>query len=159
MSNAIDYGRWICLGFILFVMLVSFIVELTVPTSFGTTTIVSFIPGAFIAGFMQFQWWLPLIEVGIAIVLWVAIYYVMYKVFRINRKGRKQQDFVDTLQNLETTLIKNTSNFNGTQEFGEIKIDDKQYLVLPADEQTQIESNSLIKIISVKGNVCYVREV
>lgn len=68
-------------------------------------------------------------------------------------------DFVDTLKNLETTLIENTSNFNGKQEFGEIKIDDKQYLVLPADEHTGIEKNSLIRIISVRGNICYVRKV
>lgn len=159
MIENVDLGRWISLGIILFIMLVSFIVELTIPASFGTTTIVSLIPGAFIAGFVDFKWWLPLVELGVAIVLWITIYYVMYKVFRINRKGKKQQDFIDGLQNLEITLVKNTSNFNGTQEFGEIRIDDKQYLVLPADEQTQIESNSLVKIISVKGNVCYVREV
>lgn len=159
MIETVDLGRWISLGIIIFIMLVSLVVELTVPAAFGTTTIVSLIPGAFIAGFMDFKWWLPLVELGIAIVLWVVIYYVMYKVFRINKRGRKQEDFVDGLQNLETTLIKNTSNFNGTQEFGEIKIDDKQYLVLPADDQTQIESNSLIKVISVKGNVCYVRKV
>lgn len=159
MIETVDLGRWISLGIIIFIMLVSLVVELTVPAAFGTTTIVSLIPGAFIAGFMDFKWWLPLVELGIAIVLWVVIYYVMYKVFRINKRGRKQEDFVDGLQNLETTLIKNTSNFNGTQEFGEIKIDDKQYLVLPVDDQTQIESNSLIKVISVKGNVCYVRKV
>lgn len=159
MIETVDLGRWISLGIIIFIMLVSLIVELTVPAAFGTTTIVSLIPGAFIAGFMDFKWWLPLVELGIAIVLWIVIYYVMYKVFHINKRGRKQEDFVDGLQNLETTLIKNTSNFNGAQEFGEIKIDDKQYLVLPADDQTQIESNSLIKVISVKGNVCYVRKV
>lgn len=159
MIESVDLGRWISLGIILFIMLISLIVELSVPAAFGTTTIVSLIPSAFIAGFMDFKWWLPFVELGIAIVLWLVIYYLMYKVFRINKRGKRQQDFVDSLENLETTLVKNTSNFNGTQEFGEIRIDDKQYLVLPADEQTQIETNSLIKIISVKGNVCYVRKV
>ncbi|MBD5446018.1 MAG: hypothetical protein HDR31_01730 [Mycoplasma sp.] len=159
MVDQIDLGRWISLGIIIFIMIISLIVELAAPATFGTTTIVSLIPSAFVAGFMEFRWWLPLLELSMAIVLWVLIYWLMYKVFKINSKGKRQMDFVDTLKNLETTLIENTSNFNGKQEFGEIKIDDKQYLVLPADEHTGIEKNSLIRIISVRGNICYVRKV
>lgn len=159
MVESVDLGRWISLGIIIFIMIISLIVELAAPATFGTTTFVSLLPSAFIAGFMDFRWWLPFLELGLAIILWILIYCLMYKVFKINLKGKRQMDFVDTLKNLETTLVKNTSNYNGVQEFGEIKIDDKQYLVLPADDQTEIKTNSLIKIVSVKGNICYVRKV
>ncbi|MDE5553151.1 MAG: hypothetical protein K2I67_01240 [Malacoplasma sp.] len=159
MVEQIELGKWISLGIIIFIMIISLIVELTSPATFGTTTIVSLIPSAFVAGFVEFRWWLPLLELGMAIVLWVLIYCLMYKVFKINLKGKKQMDFIDTLKNFETTLIENTCNFEGRQEFGEIRIDDKQYLVLPADDHTWIEKNSLIRIVSVKGNICYVRKV
>ncbi|MDE5545100.1 MAG: hypothetical protein K2N92_00655 [Malacoplasma sp.] len=154
-----EIGNWVSLGIILFAMLVSLIVEIAMPAAFGITTIVSLIPSAFIAGFVQFQWWLPIVEIGVAIILWIFIYFMMFKVLKIKRISKNKTDYLDKLKDTVTVLTKSTSNYNGKNVFGEIKIDDKTYLVLPIDEQTTINLNTTVKIIDIKGSICYIREI
>lgn len=153
-----ELGNWISLGIIIFAMLLSLIVELAFPAAFGVTTIISLIPSAFIAGFIPFEWWLPIIEIGVAIILWICIYLIMLKILKIKKLSKNKADYLDQLKDSVTILIKSTSNCNGKKIFGEIKIDDKTYLVLPFDKETEIFLNSKVKITDIKGNICYIKK-
>lgn len=155
-----EIGRWVSFGIIVAIIVISIIVEIAMPATFGMTTAVSFIPAAIIAGVVDFEWWLPLVEVGSAILIWGVIYLLMTKVFKFRRKIKKDQlDYVDEMLLIETQLISATSNVGGKNEFGRIKIDDKYYLVLPIDKETTIDENQTVKILKVDGNVSYVRKV
>lgn len=155
----VDIGRWVSLGIILLIIIISIIVELAAPSSFGITTAISFVPAAIIAGVANFVWWLPLVEVLSAIVIWIGLYFLVVKVFKFNKSNKKQMDYVDEMLLVETTLISPTSNVGGKNEYGQIKIDDKLYLVLPVDKETTIDANQTIKIVKVDGNISYVRKV
>ncbi|WGI36328.1 NfeD family protein [Mesomycoplasma lagogenitalium] len=151
--------KWTFFSIWIAIILIFIIIELFTSGIWSGLTSLSAIPSAIFSIFLQGQWWAILIQVLLFLVLWVLIYFSLYKFLKSKLKATKEN--INRLKGFvngeKYKLVEDSYEFQESENsFGKIKIDGKYYRTLSNEGQGKIEKDSWVIIKQVKGNILYI---
>ncbi|WP_322909097.1 hypothetical protein [Mycoplasmopsis felis] len=127
----------------------------------GITSLVA-IPSLFISIFTKSnEWWMILIQVLLFIILWIILYYGVYKILKNKIKyGQKLEQMIGIDFQKKYILQKESKEIIfSNEDYGLIIINGKKFRTISYEKQGIIQKNTEVFIKEIKGNIFYIERV
>ncbi|WP_051619529.1 NfeD family protein [Mycoplasmopsis felis] len=127
----------------------------------GMTSLVA-IPSLFISIFIKSnEWWMILIQVLLFIILWIVLYYGVYKILKNKIKyGQKLEQMIGIDFQKKYILQKESKEIIfSNEDYGLIIINGKKFRTISYEKQGIIQKNTEVFIKEIKGNIFYIERV
>ncbi|MCU9940189.1 hypothetical protein NW739_05895 [Mycoplasmopsis felis] len=127
----------------------------------GMTSLVA-IPSLFISIFTKSnEWWMILIQVLLFIILWIILYYGVYKILKNKIKyGQKLEQMIGIDFQKKYILQKESKEIIfSNEDYGLIIINGKKFRTISYEKQGIIQKNTEVFIKEIKGNIFYIERV
>ncbi|WP_416322457.1 hypothetical protein O7983_000499 [Mycoplasmopsis felis] len=127
----------------------------------GMTSLVA-IPSLFISIFTKSnEWWMILIQVLLFIILWIILYYGVYKILKNKIKyGQKLEQMIGIDFQKKYILQKESKEVIFINEdYGLIIINGKKFRTISYEKQGIIQKNTEVFIKEIKWNIFYIERV
>ncbi|WP_322910991.1 hypothetical protein [Mycoplasmopsis felis] len=127
----------------------------------GMTSLVA-IPSLFISIFTKSnEWWMILIQVLLFIILWIILYYGVYKILKNKIKyGQKLEQMIGIDFQKKYILQKESKEvIFSNEDYGLIIINGKKFRTISYEKQGIIQKNTEVFIKEIKGNIFYIERV
>ncbi|WP_416321793.1 NfeD family protein [Mycoplasmopsis felis] len=127
----------------------------------GMTSLVA-IPSLFICIFTKSnEWWMILIQVLLFIILWIILYYGVYKILKNKIKyGQKLEQMIGIDFQKKYILQKESKEIIfSNEDYGLIIINGKKFRTISYEKQGIIQKNTEVFIKEIKGNIFYIERV
>ncbi|WP_322908620.1 hypothetical protein RRG55_02155 [Mycoplasmopsis felis] len=127
----------------------------------GMTSLVA-IPSLFISIFTKSnEWWMILIQVLLFIILWIILYYGVYKILKNKIKyGQKIEQMIGIDFQKKYILQKESKEIIfSNEDYGLIIINGKKFRTISYEKQGIIQKNTEVFIKEIKGNIFYIERV
>lgn len=120
------------------------------------------IPSLFISIFTKSnEWWMILIQVLLFIILWIILYYGVYKILKNKIKyGQKLEQMIGIDFQKKYILQKESKEIIfSNEDYGLIIINGKKFRTISYEKQGIIQKNTEVFIKEIKGNIFYIERV
>ncbi|MCU9938233.1 hypothetical protein NWQ34_00690 [Mycoplasmopsis felis] len=126
----------------------------------GMTSLVA-IPSLFISIFTKSnEWWMILIQVLLFIILWIILYYGVYKILKNKIKYGKLEQMIGIDFQKKYILQKESKEIIfSNEDYGLIIINGKKFRTISYEKQGIIQKNTEVFIKEIKGNIFYIERV
>ncbi|MCU9934597.1 hypothetical protein NWE61_05855 [Mycoplasmopsis felis] len=117
----------------------------------GMTSLVA-IPSLFISIFTKSnEWWMILIQVLLFIILWIILYYGVYKILKNKIKyGQKLEQMIGIDFQKKYILQKESKEIFSNEDYGLIIINYKKFRTISYEKQGIIQKNTEVFIKEIK---------
>lgn len=142
----------------LFIFITMILIEIFTTGIWSGITAAAVLPSLVIASSTKPVWWIFVLQVGLFLVLWIVLYFSLYKVLkRYFNKTVYKGPIYEMIDGEAIALLEDSYEAGDSkQKYGILALGDKKYRTISLPGQGIIFQGEYVVVKEIKGNILYI---